>query len=368
MIFSIVSPELRPILKKVEDGIRISPSEGEILYTTQDLNGLGAIANLIREQKNGNFTTYLRNCYVNYSNICMLSCKFCAFGAKKQDAHAFELSAQMIVQNVRQALSKGITEIHMVGGLHPTLKGEWYLGLLTKIRSLSDTLHIKAFTAVEIRHFSRRIFCLSIRDTLQLLREHGLDSLTGGGAEILDDEVRRKICRSKEHAAEWLEVHRIWHQMGGKSTSTMLYGHIETYTQRISHLEKLRTLQDETSGFTGFIPLAFIPQATALSHIQRISTTEDLKNLAVARIYLDNFDHITAYWIGVGLSLAQLSLNYGVDDLHGTVMEEKIFHMAGATTPQQQTVSALKKAICDAGRVPIERDSLYRHVDPIIPA
>ena len=367
MIFSIVSPELRPIFRKIEDGVRISKAEGEVLYETQDLNGLGAIANLIRERKNGNFATYLHNCYINYSNICILSCKFCAFGAKKQDAHAFELSIQTIIKNVRQALSKGITELHIVGGLHPTLKGEWYLELLSEIRSLSDVLHIKAFTAVEIRHFAERVFHLSIRDTLQLLREHGLDSITGGGAEIFDGKVRRKICHAKDNAEEWLEVHRIWHQMGGKSTSTMLYGHIETYAQRIDHLEKLRILQDETDGFTGFIPLAFVSQSTALAHIHRISTTEELKNLAVSRIYLDNFDHITAYWISFGLSLAQLSLSYGVDDLHGTIMEEKIFHMAGATTPQQQTITALKKVIRDAGRVPVERDSLYRHIVVLSP-
>jgi aminodeoxyfutalosine synthase len=363
VITSIVSPELRPILKKVENGRRISQQEGEVLYRTQDLNGLGAIANLVRERKNGNFATYLHNRYINYSNVCILSCQFCAFGAKKQDAHAFEISIQTIVQNVQQALSKGITEVHMVGGLHPTLRGEWYLELLASLRGLSKILHIKAFTAVEIRHFARRVFHLSIRDTLQLLREHGLDSITGGGAEIFDSRVRRKICYAKESAEEWLEVHRTWHQMGGRSTSTMLYGHIETYAQRIAHLGQLRALQDETGGFTGFIPFAFVPNSTAMAHIQRISATEELKSLAISRIYLDNFKHITAYWVSLGLPVAQLSLSYGVDDLHGTIMEERIFHMAGAVTPQKQTVASLKNAISEAGRIPIERDSFYRHID-----
>ncbi|ALJ56616.1 Aminodeoxyfutalosine synthase [Candidatus Xiphinematobacter sp. Idaho Grape] len=363
VISSIVSPELRPILKKVENGRRISQLEGKVLYRTQDLNGLGAIADLVRERKNGNFATYLHNRYINYSNVCILSCQFCAFGAKKQDAHAFETSIQAIVQNVQQALSKGITEVHMVGGLHPTLRGEWYLELLSSLRGLSKILHIKAFTAVEIRHLARRVFHLSIQGTLQLLREHGLDSITGGGAEIFDSRIRRKICHAKESAEEWLEVHRTWHQMGGKSTSTMLYGHIETHAQRIAHLEQLRALQDETGGFTGFIPFAFVPNSTAMAHVQRISATEELKNLAISRIYLDNFEHITAYWVSLGLPVAQLSLSYGVDDLHGTIMEEKIFHMAGAVTPQEQTVTSLRNAIREAGRVPIERDSLYRHID-----
>jgi len=363
IISSVVSPELRPILKKIEDGRRISQRDGETLYGTQDLNGLGAIANLVRERKNGNFATYLHNRQINYSNVCILSCQFCAFGAKKRDAHAFETSIQKIVQSVKQALSKGITEVHMVGGLHPTLRGEWYLELLSSLRALSKILHIKAFTAIEIRHFARHVFHLSIRDTLQLLHEHGLDSITGGGAEIFDTGVRRKICCAKETAEEWLEVHRTWHQMGGKSTSTMLYGHIETCAQRIAHLEHLRALQDETGGFTGFIPFAFVPNSTAMAHIRRISATEELKTLAISRIYLDNFEHITAYWISLGLPVAQLSLSYGVDDLYGTIMEEKIFHMAGAVTPQKQTIASLKSAIYEAGRIPIERDSFYCHID-----
>ncbi len=358
----VVSSELRPILKKVEEGERISHEDALLLYQSRDLNGVGAIANLVRERKNGNFATYINNRYINYSNLCILSCQFCAFGARKRDAHAFELSVPEIVQSVREALSYGATEVHMVGGLHPTLKREWYLALLSGLRELSETLHIKAFTAIEIRHLAERIFRLSIRETLEILREHGLGSITGGGAEIFDDEVRDQICRGKENAEEWLEVHRTWHQMGGRSTSTMLYGHIETYAQRVKHLQELRALQDETNGFTGFIPFAFVPETTVLAHIRPTSAFDELKNLAVARIYLDNFDHITAYWISLGLPLAQLSLNYGVDDLHGTIIEEKIFHMAGATTPQKQSTMTLEKAIREAGRIPVQRDSLYQHI------
>jgi aminodeoxyfutalosine synthase len=250
----------------------------------------------------------------------------------------------------------------MVGGLHPTLKKDWYLNLLRGLRALDPDLHIKAFTAIEVRHLARRIFHMSIPDTLGLLRETGLSSITGGGAEIFDPAVRDQICRGKETAEEWLDIHRTWHRMGGRSTCTMLYGHIETLVQRVDHLRQLRELQDETGGFTGFVPFAFEPQTTVLAHIKAASAFEQLRNLAVSRIYLDNIDHLTAYWVSMGLPLAQVSLSYGVDDLHGTIIEEKIFHMAGATTPQQQTIAALEHAIREAGREPVQRDSLYRHL------
>src|SRR5438128_608032 len=231
------------------------------------------------------------------------------------------------------------------------------------LRALDPHLHIKAFTAIEVRHLAQRVFKMPIRDTLEALRETGLGSITGGGAEIFDPIVRDQICRGKETAAEWLDVHRTWHAIGGRSTCTMLYGHVETFTQRVDHLRQLRKLQDETGGFTGFIPFAFEPQTTVLSHIKRASAFEQLRNLAVSRIYLDNIDHLTAYWVSLGLPLAQVSLSYGVDDLHGTILEEKIFHMAGATTPQQQTVAALEHAIREACRIPMQRDSYYRHLN-----
>src|SRR3984957_12891279 len=250
----------------------------------------------------------------------------------------------------------------MVGGLHPSLKREWYLELLQRLRALDPKLHIKAFTAIEVRHLAQRIFRLPMREMLELLRDNGLGSITGGGAEIFDPIVRDQICRGKETAAEWIDVHRTWHQMGGRSTSTMLYGHIETLEHRVDHLRQLRQLQDETGGFTGFVPFAFEPQTTILSHIKPASAIEQLRNLAVSRVYLDNIDHITAYWVSMGLPLAQLALSYGVDDLHGTILEEKIFHMAGATTPQQQPIATLVHAIREAGRKPVQRDSYYRHL------
>jgi aminodeoxyfutalosine synthase len=366
MNYQLIPKELRPIAEKVEARQRISEADALALYRANDLNALGMIANVVRQRKNGNYATYIHNRYINYSNICVLSCQFCAFAAKKRDAHAFEYAIDEIIRVVRDALRLGITEVHMVGGLHPTLKKEWYLELLQRLRALDSHLHIKAFTAIEVRHLAQRIFRMPIRDTLETLRAVGLGSITGGGAEIFDPAVRDKICRGKETAAEWLDVHRIWHSMGGRSTCTMLYGHIETLAQRVDHLRQLRELQDETGGFTGFVPFAFEPSQALgiLANTKRASAFEQLRNLAASRIYLDNIDHLTAYWVSLGLPLAQVSLSYGVDDLHGTILEEKIFHMAGATTPQQQTVAGLEHAIREAGREPVQRDSHYRHIAP----
>ena len=362
MNLSLIPNDLRSIAEKVEGQQRLSEADALQLYRSTDLNALGVIASAIRERINGNVATYILNRYINYSNICILSCQFFAFAAKKRDAHAFERSIDDIVTAVEESLATGITEVHMVGGLHPTLNKEWYLELLKRLRALDPKLTIKAFTAIEIRHLAQRIFKRSIPDTLAILKDAGLGALTGGGAEIFDPQVRDELCRGKESAAEWLDVHRIWHNMGGRSTCTMLYGHIETPEQRVDHLRQLRELQDETGGFTGFVPFAFEPNTTVLAHVKPASAVEQLRNLAVSRIYLDNFDHITAYWVSMGLPLAQVSLNYGVDDLHGTIIEEKIFHMAGAQTPQEQTVAALEHVIREAGREPVQRDSYYHHL------
>jgi aminodeoxyfutalosine synthase len=363
MNFWLIPNDLKSIAEKIEARQRISEADALALYRSSDLNALGIMASTARERKNGNYATYIHNRYINYSNICVLSCQFCAFAAKKRDAHAFEYAIDEILGAVREALPLGITEVHMVGGLHPTLKKEWYLELLRGLRALDPHLHIKAFTAIEVRHLAHRIFRMSIRDTLELLRDLGLGSITGGGAEIFDAAIRDKICRGKETAAQWLDVHRTWHNMGGRSTCTMLYGHIETLAHRVDHLRQLRELQGETGGFTGFVPFAFEPQTTVLAHIKPASAFEHLRNLAVSRIYLDNIDHLTAYWVSMGLPLAQVSLSYGVDDLHGTILEEKIFHMAGATTPQQQTIATLEHTIREAGRIPVQRDSFYRHIN-----
>jgi aminodeoxyfutalosine synthase len=368
MNLSLIPADLRCIAEKVEARQRISEADALQLFRSKDLNAVGIMASTVREQKNGNFATYIHNRYINYSNICILSCQFCAFAARKRDAHAFEFSIEEIVGSVRDALALGITEVHMVGGLHPSLKPEWYLRLLREVRALDPDVVIKAFTAIEIRHLAERVFKLPIKATLELLREAGLGALTGGGAEIFDPAVRDEICRGKETAEEWGEVHRIWHRMGGRSTATMLYGHVETAEHRVDHLRQLRALQDETGGFTGFVPFAFEPQTPALAHIKRASAVEELRTLAISRIYLDNFDHITAYWVSIGLPLAQVALSYGVDDLHGTIIEEKIFHMAGAKTPQEQAVATLENVIREAGREPVQRDSYYNHLPKKQPA
>ena len=367
MSVKLIPTALRPIYDKVAAGARVTDAEALTLYGSNDLNALGTIANLVRERKNGNVATYIHNQYINYSNVCLLSCQFCAFGAKKREAHAFELATDEIVEKVRHGLTRGVTEIHMVGGLHPTLKGDWYLDLIRRLRALDAELFIKAFTAIEIRHLAERVLREPIRSTLERLREAGLGAITGGGAEIFAPEIREQICRGKESAEEWLEVHRTWHQLGMRSTATMLFGHIETAVHRVDHLRRLRELQDETHGFTGFIPFAFEPEGaradSVLTKIQHATAFDELRNLAISRIYLDNFDHITAYWISLGLSLAQQALNYGVDDLHGTIMEEKIFHMAGAKTPQEQSVESLEDAIREAGREPMQRDTWYRRIE-----
>lgn len=363
MNVSFADPQLLPLWEKVKAGLRLSVEEGVLLYETADLEGLRAMANYVREQKNGNVATYVFNRYLNYSNLCVLNCQFCAYGAKKRDAHAFEKSIPELVAAARQARESGATEVHMVGGLHPSLPAQWYVDLLRAMREVAPDLDLKAFTAVEVKHLSKRIFKKSLQETLALLREAGLDALTGGGAEIFDQTVRDQICRGKETAEEWLEIHRLWHQMGMRSTATMLFGHIETAAQRVNHLMLLRGLQDETGGFTALIPYAFVPETTALAHIKPANKEECLRNIAVARLMLDNFDHITAYWISFGLPLATEALRYGADDLHGTIHEEKIFHMAGAHTPQEQTVAALEKTIRSVGREPRQRNTFYELIE-----
>ncbi|NJK91261.1 MAG: CofH family radical SAM protein, partial [Blastochloris sp.] len=324
-----IKEELREIREKVQLGQRLSVSEALWLYRNASLHELGRLANVVRERKNGNRASYVINRYLNYSNVCILSCQFCAFARRKRDPDAFEYAVEEMVEAARQSVAEGITEIHMVGGLHPTLPFSYYTDLLKGLKSVDSGLTLKAFTAIEIRHLAERVRKAGLRETLEELREAGLNALTGGGAEIFDPEVRDRICRGKESAEEWLEVHRTWHQMGERSTCTMLYGHVETVEQRFDHLSRLRELQDETGGFTALVPYAFEPENNELSHIRRVGALEELRMLALCRLFLDNFDHITAYWISMGLSVAQIALSYGVDDLHGTIAEEKSFTWRG---------------------------------------
>lgn len=364
--------ELAPYVDKVDRGERLSEDDALRLFATRDLNALGALADRANRLRNGLKASYIVNRYINYSNYCILSCQFCAFSRKRRDADGFELSIDQMVEKARQALALGITELHIVGGLHPNLPFSHYTGFLRALKALDPRLQLKCFTAIEILHLAW-LAKKSVRDTLLELKEAGLESLTGGGAEIFRKEIRQKIARGKESAEEYLDVHRTWHELGGRSTCTMLYGHLESHADRVHHLSLLRGLQDETRGFTGFIPLPYQPENNGIPVKHPPTGAEQLRTVAVARLFLDNFDHITAYWIGMGMKLAQVGLSYGADDLHGTIVEEHIFHMAGAQSPQQQTEQALVRAIREAGRIPVQRNTFYEPLrtwdaDPAKPA
>ena len=380
MDFFIQRSELRDIYDKVAAGERISDADALRLFESKDLNAVGAIADLARQKKVGNRASYIINRYVNYSNYCILSCQFCSFARKKRDADGFQFTVEEIVQKAREALALGITELHIVGGLHPSLPFSYYTDMLKALRALDNDgraarprgqddrqvapamkLQLKCFTAIEILHLAW-LAKKSVEQTLRELKDAGLDSLTGGGAEIFRPEVRSAIAKGKESAEEYLDVHRAWHRMGGRSTCTMLYGHVESLADRVDHLRQLRALQDETRGFCGFVPLAYQPHGNDIPVENPPTGFDSLRTIAVSRIYLDNFDHITAYWIGLGLKLAQVALSYGADDLHGTIIEEHIFHMAGATSPQLQTEAAMLKAIREAGRTPVQRNTFYEPI------
>ena len=361
MNFLLQKSELSDIHEKVSAGQRISEADALRLFQSKDLNAVGAMADLVNQRKNGNRATYILNRYINYSNYCILSCQFCAFARKKRDADGFQFTNEQIVQMAREALAVGITELHIVGGLHPSLPFSYFLEMLRSLKQVDSRLQLKCFTAIEILHLAW-LAKKNVTQTLSELRDAGLDSLTGGGAEIFRPEIRSAIAKGKESAEEYLDVHRTWHKMGGRSTCTMLYGHVESIEDRVDHLRQLRALQDETHGFTGFVPLPYQPENNQLAIQHPPTGFDSLRTVAISRIYLDNFDHITAYWIGLGLKLAQVALSYGADDLHGTIFEEKIFHMAGASTPQLQTEAAMIKAIREAGRVPAQRNTFYEPV------
>lgn len=361
MQFLIQRSELRDLYDKVAAGERISEADALRLFESKDLNAVGAIADLARRRKAGNRASYILNRYINYSNYCILSCQFCSFARKKRDADGFQLSVEEIVGKAREALRLGITELHIVGGLHPALPFSYYIEMLRALRALDARLQLKCFTAIEILHLAW-LAKKSVEETLRELKAAGLDSLTGGGAEIFRKEVRSAIAKGKESAEEYLDVHRVWHRLGGRSTCTMLYGHVESLADRVDHLRRLRALQDETHGFVGFVPLAYHPEHNSIAVDHPPTGFDTLRTIAVSRVYLDNFEHITAYWIGLGLKLAQVALSYGADDLHGTIIEEHIFHMAGATSPQLQTEAELVKMIREAGCEPVQRNTFYEPI------
>lgn len=361
MDFILQQSELADLAEKVEAGTRLDTDDALRLHRTPDLNALGRLAMLATERKVGNRATYIINRYLNYSNYCILSCQFCSFARKKRNGDGFQLSIEEMQAKAAEALALGITELHIVGGLHPSLPFSYYTDMLRGLKAVDANLQLKCFTAVEIYHLAR-ISKQPMPKVLAELKEAGLDSLTGGGAEIFQQEVRDAIAKGKETAAEYLDAHRTWHQLGGRSTCTMLFGHVEKIEDRIDHLAQLRALQDETGGFTGFIPLPYQPENNAIPVSQPPTGNDALSTIAMSRLFLDNFDHITAYWVGLGMKLAQVALSYGADDLHGTIIEEHIFKMAGAGGGDGQAEAALVKAIREAGKLPVQRNTFYEPV------
>jgi aminodeoxyfutalosine synthase len=342
-------------------GGRLTESEGLTLLRSADLPALGVLASAVARARTLGRATYIANAYINYSNYCILSCQFCAFARKKRDADGFELAIDQIVAKAESAVAAGATELHIVGGLHPSLPFSYYLDLLKSLNQIRPRPHLKCFTAIEVLHLSW-LARKPVAQTLSALREAGLDCLTGGGAEIFNPAIRKSIAAGKESAEEYLDVHRTWHRLGGRSTCTMLYGHVETLADRIDHLRRLRELQDETRGFVGFIPLPYQPDNNRLAVDHAPTASDTLRTIAVSRLFLDNFDHITAYWVGLGLRLAQVALSFGASDLHGTIGEEHIFHMAGAPTPQRQTETAMINAIHEAGFTAVQRNTFYEQL------
>ena len=354
-------PQLGPIAGKVLAGERLSYDDGLALYRSGDLLGIGYLANLVRERLNSNTTYFNVNRHINPTDVCVAACKLCAFGKQARDPKAYTMSLDQVWHTAGQGYVEAVSEFHIVGGLHPELTLDWYCEMISGLRERYPHVHLKAFTMVEVGYLARRAK-LSIEETLIKLKDAGVQSLPGGGAEIFSERVRRIICDHKIDGEEWLNTARIAHGLGLKSNATMLYGHVETEEDRVDHLLKLRALQDETGGFQTFIPLAFHPANTAMHHLPPTTGFADIKNIAISRLLLDNFPHIKAYWIMMTPKVAQVAQRFGADDLDGTVVEEKIYHDAGATTSQALRREELLRLIRHAGRDPVERDTLYRPV------
>jgi aminodeoxyfutalosine synthase len=363
------------ITGKVLAGERLSKDDAVKLFKSDDIFSLGKLASHVAEQKNGKKVFFIRNRHINPTNICVNRCRFCAFSRSKGEEGAFELTIDEIIEKLQpyyvdvsnppsppftKGGKEGIREVHIVGGLHPDRPFEYYLNMLSAIKKNFPALHIKAFTAVEIDYLSR-ISGFSLKETLHALKRHGLDVMPGGGAEIFKGKVRDRLCPEKISGERWLEVMETAHKLGIKTNATMLYGHIETYEDRVDHLFALRALQDRTGGFQAFVPLSYHPKGNDVGG-SFLSGVDDLRTIAVSRIVLDNFDHITAYWIMLGEKISQLSLLFGADDLSGTIIEEKITHSAGALSSESMTPEELSHLITMAGRIPVERDCFYREV------
>jgi aminodeoxyfutalosine synthase len=360
--FQTDEPRLTLIAEKVFSEQRLDFDDGVALYRSPDILAVGWLANWVRERMHGDIAYFNVNRHINPTNVCVAACRLCAFGRKKDAPGAYTMALEEAWQRAAEGYSEAVTEFHLVGGLHPDLQLEYFLDLISGLKQRFPKVHIKAFTMVEIAFLARRAK-LSIRETIQKLKTAGVDSMPGGGAEIFADRVRHIICDHKIDGDEWLETARIVHQLGMRSNATMLYGHVENDEDRVDHLLRLRALQDETGGFQTFIPLAFHPDNTALDHLPRTSGMTDIRQIAVGRLMLDNFGHIKAYWQMMTAKIAQIALRFGADDIDGTVVEEKIYHDAGAETPQGMRRVDLVRLITEAGRIPVERDTLYRAVE-----
>jgi len=360
--FQTDDPRLSPIAEKVFAEERLGFEDGVTLYRSPDILAVGWLANFVREKMHGDVAYFNVNRHINPTNVCVAACRLCAFGRKKDSPGAYTMALEEAWERAAQGYSEAVTEFHLVGGLHPDLHLEYFLDLIRGLKERFPKVHVKAFTMVEIAYLARRAK-LTIRETVQKLKDAGVDSMPGGGAEIFADRVRHIICDHKIDGEEWIETARIVHQLGLRSNATMLYGHVENDEDRVDHLVRLRALQDETRGFQTFIPLAFHPDNTALDHLRKTTGLTDIRQIAIGRLMLDNFAHIKAYWQMMTAKIAQIALRFGADDIDGTVIEEKIYHDAGAETPQGMRRADLVRLITEAGRVPVERDTLYRAVE-----
>jgi aminodeoxyfutalosine synthase len=357
---------LKTIAEKVYHGERISPEEGVLLFEEADLNFLGSLANHVREKRHGNLTYFNKNFHIEPTNICVFDCKFCSYSKllrQKGEYDAWEMKEEDIYETIRSYEGQDVTEVHIVGGVHPKMGLQYFAQLIKNIKEIRPEIHVKAFTAVELEYMCRKAK-VSYEEGLRILKEHGQDSLPGGGAEIFAEKVREEICKDKCSSAQWLEIHETAHRIGMPSNATMLYGHIESFEDRIDHMSRLRSLQDKTGGFNTFIPLKFRNGNNQMSHIEEVSVLEDLRVYAVARIFMDNFPHLKAYWPMIGRQTAQLTLAYGVNDIDGTIDDStKIYSMAGAEEQSPtMTTSEIVDLIKKVGRSPIERDSIYNVV------
>jgi aminodeoxyfutalosine synthase len=366
----MIAPDIRSRMKRIRDtvesGGRLNMDDGIFMYSPEvSLHELGELANFVRERINGNVGYYNINTHLNPTNVCVYRCRFCAFRSDLRDPKGYVMNDDQILARGQEAVDNGCTEMHIVGGLHHQRGYDWYRHIIEILHNTYPQIHLKGWTAVEINWFEF-LTKNSLKDILQDLRDAGLGSMPGGGAEIFHPEVRDQICEHKANSHKWLEIHLAAHEVGLKTNCTMLYGHVEQAYHRIDHLLKLRDLQDKTGGFQTFIPLAFHPENTKLSHLKKPSALMDLRTMAISRLMLDNVPHIKAYWIMLGIGTAQTALSYGADDIDGTVRHELIYHDAGATTPEMLSVDQIKQLIVEAGRVPVERDTIYRkvHRDP----